>query len=70
MQGDEDLAQYGVDGKVIFTPGHTPGSVSIRLANNEMHEGDAVSVGILLGGIINSGLSMWPIFHSDTIHSI
>lgn len=70
LEGGEELAPYGVNGRVIFTPGHTPGSVSIMLANGEMLAGDAVSGGILLGGIINSDVPMWPIFHSDTPHSI
>jgi hydroxyacylglutathione hydrolase len=70
LEGGEDLNPYGVDAKVIFTPGHTPGSVSVLLANQEILAGDAVSGGILLGGIINSDVAMWPIFHSDTINSI
>ncbi len=70
LDGGEDLNPYGIDGRVIFTPGHTPGSVSVMLANHEMLAGDAVSGGILLGGIINRDVPMWPIFHSDTVTSI
>ena len=70
LEGGEDLKPYGVDGKVIFTPGHTPGSVSVMLANGEMIAGDVVSGGILLGGIINSDVPTWPIFHDDTVNSI
>jgi hydroxyacylglutathione hydrolase len=68
LEGGEDLRPHGVDARVIFTPGHTPGSV--MLANKEMLAGDAASGGILLGGIINSDVPMWPIFHSDTVTSI
>jgi len=70
LEGGEDLKPYGVDGTVIFTPGHTPGSVSVMLGNGEMIAGDVVSGGILLGGIINSDVPTWPIFHDDTINSI
>ncbi len=28
LQGDEDLGEYGVEGRVVLTPGHTPGSIS------------------------------------------
>ena len=70
LEGGEDLNPYGVDAKVIFTPGHTPGSVSVMLANGEMIAGDVVSGGILLGGIINSDVPTWPIFHDDTVNSI
>jgi len=70
LEGAEDLASYGVNARVIFTPGHTPGSVSVMLANREMVAGDVASGGILLGGIINSDVPMWPIFHNDTITSI
>ena len=70
LKGGEDLNTYGVDGKVIFTPGHTPGSVSVMLGNGEMIAGDVVSGGVLLGGMINSDVPTWPIFHEDTINSI
>lgn len=29
LQGDEDLGKYGVEGRVVRTPGHTPGSISV-----------------------------------------
>lgn len=70
LNGGEDLDPYGVDAKVIFTPGHTIGSVSILLANGEMIAGDVVSGGILLGGMINSDVPTWPIFHDNTPTSI
>lgn len=70
LEGAEDLNPYGVNARVIFTPGHTPGSVSVLLANKEMIAGDVVSGGILLGGMINSDVPTWPIFHSDTITSM
>lgn len=40
--GDEglDLAEYGIDGRVIHTPGHTYGSVSVLLDSGEAFVGD------------------------------
>ena len=39
---DLDLRTYGVDGTVIPTPGHTPGSVSVLLADGEAIVGDLI----------------------------
>jgi hydroxyacylglutathione hydrolase len=70
LEGGEDLKPYGVDARVIFTPGHTPGSISVMLGNQEMIAGDVVSGGILLGGMIFNNVPTWPIFHDDTPTSI
>jgi hydroxyacylglutathione hydrolase len=37
-----DLRPFGVDGTVLPTPGHTPGSVSVFLANGEAIVGDLI----------------------------
>jgi glyoxylase-like metal-dependent hydrolase (beta-lactamase superfamily II) len=37
-----DLAAYGISGKIIHTPGHSPGSVSVILDNGEALIGDLV----------------------------
>jgi glyoxylase-like metal-dependent hydrolase (beta-lactamase superfamily II) len=37
-----DLAEYGLPGKVIHTPGHSPSSISILLDNGEALVGDLV----------------------------
>ncbi len=44
-----DLHSYGVAGKVIMTPGHTPGSISVLLDNGEVIAGDLLGGGRLLG---------------------
>lgn len=44
IEDEMDLNAYGVDGRIICTPGHTPGSISV-ITNN----GDAI-VGDLMGG--------------------
>ncbi len=42
LLGDEefDLRPYGVEGKVVHTPGHSPGSVSVVLSSGEAFVGD------------------------------
>jgi hydroxyacylglutathione hydrolase len=40
--GDEGLSleEYGISGKVIYTPGHSPGSVSVFLETGDVFVGD------------------------------
>lgn len=45
------LRGYGVDGRVIFTPGHTPGSLSIALPTREAIVGDLVMGGVFGGAL-------------------
>ena len=42
MKEEFDLRPYGIDGKVVHTPGHTQGSITIVLDNGEMLLGDLV----------------------------
>lgn len=49
-----DLTPYGVDGRVVMTPGHTAGSVSVLLASGEAIVGD-VLMGGLMGGTFQAG---------------
>lgn len=48
------LTDFGVDGKVFFTPGHTKGSVSILFGNNEAIIGDVMMGGILGGALFGT----------------
>jgi glyoxylase-like metal-dependent hydrolase (beta-lactamase superfamily II) len=43
-----DLTPYGIEGKALSTPGHTPGSVTLLLENGEVIVGDMV-MGKLMG---------------------
>lgn len=36
---DQSLSEFGIDGKIIFTPGHTHGSVSVLLDSGEAFVG-------------------------------
>jgi glyoxylase-like metal-dependent hydrolase (beta-lactamase superfamily II) len=44
-----DLNPFGVDAQALFTPGHTPGSVSVITAGGEAIVGDLIGGGPLLG---------------------
>ena len=52
---DEEISlkEFGVNGKVIFTPGHTAGSISVLMDNNEAIVGD-----VMMGG--NMGGNLFP----------
>lgn len=47
-----DLHDYGVAGRVIHTPGHTPGSLSIVFENHDVIIGDLL-MGGHLGGLLS-----------------
>ena len=56
------LHEYGVDARIMFTPGHTPGSVSVITGPGELIAADLIA-GPLLGAI-----NSWPAnppFHYD-----
>ena len=64
--GDQvNLLDFGVDGIVRHTAGHTPGSIAVELASQEALVGDLVASGILLGGIAFTGRAMRPPFEDD-----
>ncbi len=60
--GDEDfsLTSFGIPGKVVYTPGHTMGSVSILLETGDAFVGDLTMNGLPFG--LRPGL---PIFAED-----
>ncbi len=59
---DEDfsLAPFGIPGKVVYTPGHTMGSVSILLETGDAFVGDLAMNGLPFG--LSPGL---PVFAED-----
>ena len=69
LDGENDLLlrEWGISGKIISTPGHTPGSLSIVLENNESIIMDLASSGILLGGIAFKSRMKHPPFHDDLL---
>lgn len=60
-----DLTTLGLDGTVLHTPGHTPGSVSLLLPSGCVLAGDLAASGILLGGIALRGRPERPPFEED-----
>jgi hydroxyacylglutathione hydrolase len=59
------LLDFGVDGLVRHTAGHTPGSVAVELASRDALVGDLVASGILIGGIAFTDRAMRPPFEDD-----
>jgi hydroxyacylglutathione hydrolase len=60
IDGDMDLDDYGLSGKIIMTPGHTPGSYAVILNDGSAFVGDA-----LMGGMISQGKPGLPIYADD-----
>ncbi len=66
--GDEvDLKDFGVDGVVRHTAGHTPGSIAVELSSREVVVGDLIASGILIGGIAFTGRAIRPPFEDDPV---
>ena len=61
------LHKYGISGKILHTPGHTPGSLSIILENGECIIMDMMASGILLGGVLFHSRIKHPPFHDDLV---
>ena len=51
FDGEMDLYPFGVAGRVIPTPGHTPGSVSLLLKHGDVIAGDLL-IGGYFGGVL------------------
>lgn len=60
FDNDRDLQEFGIAGRVIHTPGHTAGSLSLILSTGEAIVGDLV-----MGGILFKGVPGYPLFVSD-----
>jgi len=68
LSAETSLHAYGVDGQIIFTPGHTKGSISLLLGNGEAIVGD-VMMGGWWGGVLRP---QHPNYHYfiDDIHDV
>ena len=51
LDKEMSLRDYGVDGRIVFTPGHTAGSISVVLDTGEAICGDLLRGGYLGGAI-------------------
>jgi glyoxylase-like metal-dependent hydrolase (beta-lactamase superfamily II) len=57
-----NLQDFGVDGLVRHTAGHTPGSIAVELSSQDALVGDLLASGILIGGIAFTGRAIRPPF--------
>jgi glyoxylase-like metal-dependent hydrolase (beta-lactamase superfamily II) len=62
LTGEYNLDDHGVDARIISTPGHTPGSVSVLLDQGDLIAGDMLTGGFL--GLLQYRPSNPP-FHDD-----
>jgi glyoxylase-like metal-dependent hydrolase (beta-lactamase superfamily II) len=60
FETDIDLNDFGINGRIIHTPGHTAGSVSVILS-----DGTAIIGDLLMGGIIRRRAPHLPLFAKD-----
>ncbi|MDE2347103.1 MAG: MBL fold metallo-hydrolase [Gammaproteobacteria bacterium] len=60
-----NLLDFGIDGVVRHTAGHTPGSIAVELESRDALVGDLIASGILLGGIAFKGRAIRPPFEDD-----
>ncbi len=60
IDGEMDLAKFGIDGKVIPTPGHTSGCVTVLLAGGCALQGD-----MIFGGLLRKHSPGFPYFCQD-----
>ena len=63
-----DLRQYGVEGRVIWTPGHTRGSLSIVLESGDAIVGDLVLPRYMAFG--PPAIAFWSASRKDSLVSI
>lgn len=68
LSAETSLQAYGVDGQIIFTPGHTKGSLSLLFGNGEAIVGDVI-MGGWWGGVLRP---QHPNYHYfiDDIHDV
>jgi glyoxylase-like metal-dependent hydrolase (beta-lactamase superfamily II) len=55
IDSEMDLAKYGVKGKIILTPGHTPGGISVTLETGDVLVGD-----LIFGGLVRPAAPGFP----------
>jgi hydroxyacylglutathione hydrolase len=68
LEDDFDLRQHGAAGRVIWTPGHSRGSVSVMLESGEAVVGDLVLPRFMAFG--PPAIAFWSASREDSITSI
>jgi glyoxylase-like metal-dependent hydrolase (beta-lactamase superfamily II) len=64
LDGPRSLRDFGVDARVIETPGHTPGSISLLLSDGDAVVGDLL-MGGFLGGLVRRSVPNVAYFQED-----
>jgi glyoxylase-like metal-dependent hydrolase (beta-lactamase superfamily II) len=64
LKGEMSLYDYGIEGKIIETPGHTNGSISVVLKSGNVFVGD-----LIMGGMFRKGKPSFPMF-ADNIEKL
>ena len=64
LDGPRSLGDFGLDARVIETPGHTPGSISLLLPEGDAIVGDLI-MGGYLGGLVRRGVPNTSYFQED-----
>ncbi|MEV6575679.1 MBL fold metallo-hydrolase [Streptomyces sp. NPDC051577] len=67
VNGETDLADFGLRARIMPTPGHTAGSVSVLTDDGDLVAGDLVAnsfMGLIPGKPAN------PPFHDDPLHNL
>ena len=54
LEEEMTLTDFGINGKVFFTPGHTKGSMSVLFENNEAIIGDMMMGGTMGGALFGT----------------
>lgn len=60
-----NLPDFGVDGLVRQTAGHSPGSIAVERSSKNVVVGDLTASGIRIGGIAFTGHAIRPPFEDD-----
>lgn len=60
-----DLTEFGAPARIMHTPGHTPGSISVLIDDVQVIAGDLAASGIFLGGIALKNRPKQPPFEED-----
>ncbi|WP_169449625.1 MBL fold metallo-hydrolase [Maritalea myrionectae] len=62
-----DLRPYGLEGRVVFTPGHTPGSISVLMDDGHAFVSDLIASGFALGGLLPVDRPRRPPFEEEPL---
>ncbi|MBI1758033.1 MAG: MBL fold metallo-hydrolase [Actinobacteria bacterium] len=67
VRGPLDLAEHGVDARIMPTPGHTAGSISVLTDHGDLVAGDLVASSFM--GLV-AGKPANPPFHDDPVGNL